>query len=165
MGMFDRPDRPRVSLKMTPLEKLIEIAALAGMVCNLIIFAYYWQKLPEATAGAAGRGLNVSNIFVFVTMLPVIVYLGATLFGMFPRWFNYPVRITEENAPREYRLAANLMRYVKAEVILCMLIIEWVFVQIGMGEDMSFSPFFIPIFLGMLIVTLVYFIYEMFKRK
>ncbi|MGA9141457.1 MAG: hypothetical protein WBZ29_14620 [Methanocella sp.] len=165
MGMFDRPYRPRVSLKMTPLEKVIEIAALAGMVCNLIIFAYYWPKLPEAAAGVSGLSINQANIFIIVTMLPVIVYLGATLFGMFPKWFNYPVRITDTNAPRQYRLAANMMRYMKAEVTLCMLIIEWVFVQIGMGEDMSFSPFFIPIFIGMLIVTLAYFLFEMFKQK
>lgn len=165
MGVFDRPDRPHVSLKMTQLEMLVEIAALAGMVCNMIVFAYYWAKLPEAAMSATGNGFNQANIFIFVTILPVTVYLGATLFGLFPRWFNYPVQITEANAPREYRLAANMMRYVKAEVILCMLIIEWVFVQIGMGEDMSFSPFFIPIFLGMLIVTLVYFLYEMFKQK
>lgn len=165
MGIFDRPDRPRVSLKMTPREMLIEIAALAGMSCNLIIFAYYWPKLPDAAIGATGGGLNQANIYIFVTMLPVIVYLVATLFGLFPRWFNYPVKITEENARREYTLAANLMRYMKAEVTLCMLIIEWVFVQISMGEDMSFSPFFIPIFIGMLIVTLTGFFYEMYRQR
>jgi len=165
MGIFDRPDRPHVSLKMTPLEMLIEIAALAGISSNLILFAYYWPKLPDAAIGVTGGGLNQANIYIFVTMLPVIVYLVATLFGLFPRLFNYPVKITDENAPREYRLAANLMRYMKAEVALCILIIEWVFVQISMGEDMSFSPFFIPIFLGMLIVTLAYFLYEMFKQR
>jgi hypothetical protein len=165
MGLFDRPDRPHVSLKMTPLEMLIEIAALAGMALNLIIFAYYWPKLPDTAIGVTGGGLYQANIYIFVTMLPVIVYLVATLFGLFPRWFNYPVKISEENAPRQYRLAGNLMRYMKAEVTLCMLIIEWVFVQISMGEDMSFSPFFIPIFIGMLIVTLAYFFYEMYKQR
>ncbi len=30
---------------------------------------------------------------------------------------------------------------------------------------MSFSPLFIPIFIGMLIVTLAYFLYEMFRQK
>jgi hypothetical protein len=151
---------------MLPLEILVEIAAFAGLVINLAIFAYYWPKLPGAAAGAAGlAGWNRANVFIFVTMLPMVIYLGASLMGMFPQWFNYPVRVTEENAPRLYRLAANMMRYVKAEVTLCMLIIEWVFVQIGMGEDMSFSPYFIPIFIGMLILTLVFFIYEMYRQK
>jgi hypothetical protein len=105
---------------------------------------YYWPKLPEAAAGAFGLIMNQANIFVFVTMPPVIVYLVAMLFGIFPRWYKYPVRITDDNAPREYRLAANLMRYVKAEVTLCMAIIEWVFAQIATGENISFSPAFIP---------------------
>jgi hypothetical protein len=150
---------------MTPFEMLLEIAALAGMACNLIIFAYYWPKLPYAPAGTTPLAMGQMNIFIFVTILPVAVYLFATNFSIFPRLFNYPVPITDENAAREYRLAANMMRYVKAEVTLCMLIIEWVFVQIAMGEDMSFSPYFVPIFIGMLIITIAYFLYEMYKQR
>jgi hypothetical protein len=45
---------------------------------------YYWPKLPEAAAGAFGLIMNQANIFIFMTMPPVIVYLVAMLFGIFP---------------------------------------------------------------------------------
>jgi hypothetical protein len=95
----------------------------------------------------------------------MIIYPGATLIGLYPRWFNYPVKITRENAAREYRVAANMLRVVKAEVVVCMLIIEWVFINISMGEDMTLSPPFMILFLGLLALTVLYFIYEMHGRN
>jgi hypothetical protein len=166
MGLFDKPDRPAAGLKMTSLEIVVEAGALAGIAANLILFVYYWPKLPyDATASRASMGLNRSAMFTFVTMMPLIIYFGATVMGFFPRWFNYPVKITQENAAREYRLAANMLRVVKAEVAVCMLIIEWVFINIGMGEDMTISPPFMILFLGLLAMTILYFIYEMRRQK
>jgi hypothetical protein len=97
--------------------------------------------------------------------MPLIIYFGTTVMGLFPRLFNYPVKITPENAEREYRLAANMLRAVKVEVAVCMLIIEWVFINIGMGEDMTISPPFLILFLGLLAVTILYFVYEMHRHK
>lgn len=79
--------------------------------------------------------------------------------------FNYPVKITPDNAGREYRLAANMLRVVKAEVAVCMLIMEWVFINISIGEDMTLSPPFLVLFIGLLALTIVYFVYEMRKQK
>jgi hypothetical protein len=165
MGIFDKPDRPAASLKMTRLEIVVEAGALAGIAANLILFAYYWPKLPDAAAGTASIGLNRSAMFTFVTLMPLIIYFGTTIMGLFPRWFNYPVKITPENAASEYRIAANMLRAVKAEVIVCMLIIEWVFINIGMGEDMSLSPPFLILFVGLLAMTILFFIYEMHRHK
>jgi hypothetical protein len=120
--------------------------------------------MPDA-AGVASTGLNRSAMFTFVTLMPLIIYFGTTIMGLFPRLFNYPVKITAENAAREYRLAANMLRAVKAEVVVCMLIIEWVFINIGMGEDMTLSPPFMILFVGLLAATILYFVYEMYRHK
>jgi len=150
---------------MTRLETVVEAGALAGIAINLILFVYYWPKMPDAAAGVASTGLNRSAMFTFVTLMPLIIYFGTTIMGLFPRLFNYPVKITAENAAREYRLAANMLRAVKAEVVVCMLIIEWVFINIGMGEDMTLSPPFMILFLGLLAATILYFVYEMYRHK
>ncbi len=161
MGLFETPNRPKVALPLKPLEIAAELFTLVCIVANLALFAHYWPLLP----GMPTEGINRLSLFLFVTLLPVVVYLGATIMGLFPRGFSYPVRITADNAAREYRLGANLLRAVKAEVALCMLDIEWVFINIGMGEDMSLSTEFIIVFLGMLVVTMLYFVYEMNRQK
>jgi L-asparagine transporter-like permease len=79
--------------------------------------------------------------------------------------FNYPVKITPENAGREYQLAANMLRVINAKVAVCMLIMEFVFINISMGEDMALSPPFLVLYIGLLTLTIVYFVYEMRKQK
>ena len=168
MAIFDKPnkDRPKVSHKLTPLEMAVEAGALIGIVANMLLFVYYWPKLPDvAAAGIGNTGLSRSAMFSFVTLMPMVIYLGATVMGFFPRWYQYPVKITPENAAREYGLAANMLRVVKAEVVICMLIVEWVLINIGMGQDMTLSPPFMILFLGLLALTILFFIYEMQKQK
>jgi hypothetical protein len=68
MGIFDRPDGPAASLTMMPREIVVEVGALAGIAAKLIIFLYYWPKLPDnAATGMASTGLNRSAMFTFVT--------------------------------------------------------------------------------------------------
>jgi hypothetical protein len=166
MGIFDKPERPVVRLKMTTLELVVEAVALAGIVANVILFIYYWPKLPDvAVAGFGSAGLSRSAMFSFVTLLPMIIYVGATLLGLFPSGFKYPVKITQDNAAREYRLAANMLRVIKAEVVVCMLILEWVFINIALGEDMTISLPFMILFFGLLALTILFFVYEMRKQK
>lgn len=166
MGIFDKPERPVVRLKMATLELVVEAVALAGIVANVILFLYYWPKLPDvAAAGIGSAGLSRSAMFSFVTLLPMIIYVGATLLGLFPSSFKYPVKITQDNAAREYRLAADMLRVVKAEVVVCMLILEWVFINIAMGEEMTISPPFMVLFFGLLALTILFFVYEMHKQK
>ena len=166
MSIFDKPnaDRPKVSLRMTSLEMAVEAIALAGIAVNLLLFVVYWPKLPD-TAVAAGAGVSRSTMFMLVTLLPFVVYISTTAMGFFPRLFSYPVKITTENAAREYGLAAGLLRVVKAEVVVGMLIVEWVFINISMGEDMTLSPPFMILFFGLLVLTILYFVYEMYKQK
>jgi hypothetical protein len=166
MGIFDRPGRPVAKIRMTKLELVVEAVALAGIVANVILFLYYWPKMPDvAVASTGSAGLSRSAMFSFVTLLPMIIYVGATLLGLFPSGFKYPVKITRDNAAREYRLAANILRVVKAEVVVCILILEWVFINIAMGEEMTISPPFMVLFLGLLALTILFFVYEMHKQK
>ena len=161
MGLFETPYRPKVAMPLKPLEIGVELFTLACIIANLALFAHYWPLLP----GAPTEGINRLSLFLFVTLLPMVVYLGATVMGLFPRGFSYPVPITAENAAREYRLGTNMLRSVKAEVALCMLDVEWVFINIGMGEDMSLSTEFVIVFLGILVITILFFLYEMNRQK
>lgn len=164
-GLFEKPVRPEVGLKMSRFEWLLEIVALAGIAANLALLACFWPQMPETTATTTTPGMSRTGIFMFVTLLPVVACLGATLLGRFPKWFNYPVEITKENAAREYRLAADMLRVVKAEVVLGMLYVEWAFIQVALGNSASLTLEYLVVFLILLVATALYFIYQMIKQK
>jgi hypothetical protein len=60
MAIFDKPtkDRPKVDLKTTWPELAVEALAQAGIAINLLLFVYYWPKLPEVATSVARTGLN-----------------------------------------------------------------------------------------------------------
>ena len=171
MGMFDRPDRPKAVVKTTPWEMAVEVVALAALLLNIAIMAYFWSQLPyfipmqASQGGLAVTGWSRTTALGVVTLLPLVIYAGTTLMGRFARWFSYPVPITAENAAREYRLAANLLRYIKAEVMVSMLYVEWVYIQIGLGNVASLHVLFLPALMAVLAITFAYFFFEMFRQK
>jgi hypothetical protein len=165
MGIFEKPVRPAVRLPLTPAEAGIELLALAAILLNILLEVLFWPQLPDQVSlGAVAMG-NTKMIFLFLTIVAAVVYGGTTLLGLFPRHFNYPVPITAENAPRQYRNAANMMRSVKLVVMLGMLYAEWSFIQAGLGNAWSMSPAFIPALLIVLGITMGYFFFQMFRLR
>jgi hypothetical protein len=171
MSTFLALKRPKIKQQLTQLDKVVEIIALAVLLINLGLIAYNWQSLPDTMPGLLTPNGSDSNEWGKTTMVaivsgvPLVVYIGATLLSRFPQFMNYPVRITEENAAREYRNAASMARYVKAEVMIIMLFMEWTAIQMGLGNDASLPSMFMPASTGVLAITLGYYIYEMFHLK
>lgn len=170
MSIFESPKRPAVKLPLTRIEIGVELLALAAILLNILLEVAYWPQLPDQVllnTGATGAGTlgSTREIFLFLTIVAAFVYAGTTLMSLFPRWFNYPVQITEENAPGQYRNAANLMRSVKLEVMLGMLYVEWSFIQMGLGSHWTISSLFIPALLALLAATILYFVIQMFRLR
>jgi uncharacterized membrane protein len=171
MSTFQALKRPKIKLQTTQIEKAVEIFALAILLINLALIAYNWQSLPDPMPGLLTPNGSDSAEWSKMTMLmvvsgaPLVIYAGATLLSKFPQYMNYAVQITEENAPREYKNMANMTRYVKAEVMIIMLFVEWTAIQAGLGNDASLPPIFLPVCGGVLAITMGYFVYEMFRLK
>ncbi len=66
--------------------------------------------------GAADRYGDRSSLLGL--LIPAaIIYVSLTVLWSFPRIYNYPVRITVENAARQYALAARLILLLKTEIM------------------------------------------------
>ena len=165
MGIFSRPKRPEYKLQLTPIELIVELAALAAILLNIALEVVYWPTLPAQVQLNASALGNTRMIFLFLTIIAAFVYACLSVMSLFPQLFNYPVEITAENAPRQYRHMANMMRSVKLEIMLAMLYIEWAFIQAGQGTLPEVSPLFIPALLVALALTMGYFLFQMISQK
>lgn len=100
-----------------------EVLSLFFLAATLIIVSAGYGSLPDSIplhfnfSGQADSMGGKINIFI----LPVIsfaMYLLLTLIQRVPHSFNYPVKITEENASFQYHLAVKMLRYLKLLIIL-----------------------------------------------
>ncbi len=100
--------------------------------------------------------------------LPIM--LGATV-GMLhltskmsPENFNYPVKITEENAAYYYRKTRLGLALMNLVIGLTALFITWKMIAIALGNSSSFSAWFIPIFLLTIAIPIVVMVYPPYPK-
>lgn len=148
------PDRPRLELPRTPAEWMVEAFGGLGLVLILAATAWLWPQLPERIpmhfdfAGNVDRYGSRGEWFL-LPAVALAVYAGLTFLARVPHRFNFPVRITPENAARQYRLGRLLVTGLKAAVVWLFLATMVEVGRVALEPGTSPSPFVIvvPLFL------------------
>jgi uncharacterized membrane protein len=145
--------RPKIRVTPSQTDITVEITTAIGMLTSVIIMALYWQRLPATIPthfgfnGQPDAWGSKSTIF----LLPAIsigMYLLLTIVSRFPHIFNYPMKITQENAERQYRLAVSMMRWLKLELAWMFTYLTWSTILVALGKAHGLGS-------GFAIITLI----------
>ncbi|MFM9946367.1 MAG: DUF1648 domain-containing protein [Saprospiraceae bacterium] len=143
-------DSVNINLKKSVLEKICDALALTGLALLLILIAVYWSKLPDTIpihfnlAGEADGWGRKATILV-LPGIALFIYVTMTLVIQSSKNINYPVRITPENAERQYRLARHLIAVMKAAVVWGLLGLTWLILRTALsaGAQLGSWPAFV----------------------
>lgn len=110
------------SLKDTPREILLTRLAFLFVVGTSAWLALQWPSIPELIPSpfrksgelTLGPVLTSKNALWTVPVLSVIQFLFLTWIREIPHRHSYPVRITEENASRQYALSRLVTAQIRA---------------------------------------------------
>lgn len=149
-------DRPLVPIRQTRISTGLDAIALLGLVVSIAIAVYSWSSLPETIPihfGINGRPDGWGNKLVFwiFPWLNLAIVVGFTFLRRYPHTFNYPVRITPENAEIQYAIAIDLLNWFKAEYAWLFVWIEW---QIANALKVS-NPVLDPSVLIVLVILIL----------
>jgi uncharacterized membrane protein len=162
----DRKVRPRIKLKPGATDIILEKLALACLISVFLMPAIYYQQLPESIPRHFdGEGLpdgysHKSIIWLF-SVIGAAMYIGLKWLSSYPHIFNYPVKITEQNAERCYKLGVRMIRIMNLSISGMMAYIIYVTLHIALGHQQSLGQYFLPLILMLLLSTCIYFIYQM----
>jgi len=110
-------------------------------------------------------GAILSTLFI----LPgsgVIMYIIMTVVSLFPHIFNFPVKITPENAEVQYRLAVRLIRIIKTVILIMFAYISFMTVKTARGSAEGLGKVFLPVFLAATFgIIIYYFIQSLGNRR
>ncbi len=160
-----KKDQPRLDLEPTGLERSLIVLAWLAVALNVAVVIYYWPDLPsEAPQHFNARGeVDGSGPRVLLPLLPglSIVLVGALSWMMrYPYLYNYLWPITEENAPRQYELANQMMAAILAIISFMFAMLSWEICRIAVGESGSMAPYFVPAMLILLFGSIgIYFVH------
>lgn len=164
-------ERPKIKLEWTFLDRILEITgwfALVGLWILLKVADY--PDLPDTipthfnTFGQVdGHGGKIT--LLILPVIATVLFFGMTILNMFPAIFNYPVKITQENALKQYTNATRLIRYLKLVIVVVFGIIGFSMIQNAQGKAEGMGIWVLPLMLGLIFIPLIIYISWSFKNK
>ncbi|MBV5314103.1 MAG: DUF1648 domain-containing protein [Prolixibacteraceae bacterium] len=162
--------RPRIKIERTSLDKVVDLAGWLVLAGLWLMILLNYADLPETipthfdAAGKADDYGSKSTIF----MLPVIatiLYAGMTRLNLFPHIFNFPTKITTENALGQYTNSTQMMRYVKLVIVFLFTIIVFKTMQTATGKSDGLGIWFLPLVLVLALAPFVVYLLRFYRAK
>lgn len=162
--------RPIFVLPHSPYTLLWDGMAIAALAANLVIALHAWLVLPDRIPvqfSAHGTPSEWGSKAI-VMLLPLTSWLLATTFNIirrYPHTFNYPVRITQANAIQQYRLAHDLLDWLKVEITWFFAYLTWqlyIMAKTSHGTWVLIGPLG---FLGLILSTSAYYLWRAWRSQ
>lgn len=162
--------QPKIQVPLTTADRLLEGVALLLLLGSWVYAFVMYPKLPETIAihfdGQGNPDGYGGKIFFWgETLAGTALYALLTFLGRHPEWFNYPVAITSNNAPRLYHWALQMMRSLKVVLVGIFAAIQWQTVQVALRPDFSGTSYVIGGILLALFGTIFYYLIQLFKQS
>jgi uncharacterized membrane protein len=156
-----KPEQPRLTLERTTLDLFLDGLAIASWMSGLAVVLSSWSDLPERLpmhfdmAGQPNRWGPRGELFVLPTISFVLLISMAVL-SRFPHIYNYLVVITEQNAPRQYRLAVRLIQSLNILLQALFAVIVWIVIRASQGHSHP-GVWLVPVLVaGTFVLLIVY---------
>lgn len=162
--------RPKIKMKLTVTDNFLEIIGWMAIAVIWTLTITSYPKLPEIIPthyNYAGEvdGYGGKRKILGLPIVATILFVGITILNKFPHIFNYPTKITENNALRQYSIATRMMRYLKLFLVVLLGLIVFKTIQNANGQTDGLGTWFLPLALGLIFLPVIYFMIELFKAK
>jgi len=162
--------RPRIQINLTPTDYFIETIGVIGIICLFFFPIYFFNDLPNQIPkhyNAMGQVDSYANrgMIWLVPAIGLIIYVGLTFLNKFPFIFNYPTKVTNENAEKLYTIGTRTIRLLKVVVILLFAFLNYKTILIALNKATEIGKFYLPILLIVLATIIGTMIYKMTRSK
>jgi uncharacterized membrane protein len=162
--------RPKPKIELTSADLVIEVAG--WLMVALLWVATFWDYsgLPDQIPvhfGASGKADSFGNKtnLLMLPILGTVMYIGLTLLTRIPHVFNYPAKITPENALRQYTNAIRMIRVLKFIVVLVFTLIVLGTLRTVSGKSDGLGAWFLPLTILLFVIPFVFYIPGLTKNK
>ncbi len=160
-----RKDRPRLDIKKEPIDVKIEVAGFIGLLVLIALPIYFYDALPDTIPkhyGFSGEpdGYGGKGYIWTLPLLGILMYGGLYWISKYPHTFNYPQRVTKENAERLYTAATRMIRTLNTLVTCGFALITYATIQTALGNQEGLGSSFTPLFMIAIFGTSGYFLFK-----
>ena len=161
-------DKPKIKIQTTRTDWILEVIALIGLLLTIFLVIISYNDLPDViprhyTGNGQPDGYGTKSLLFIVPAMAIAIYIAMTLAARYPNTLNYPVRITLENASKQYANLIMMMRIIKLLIVAMSLYLTFATIQIGLGKMHGLGNWFLPLTVLSLLGTIGIFIHRGFR--
>lgn len=165
-----RPERPRIEIVPTPLDKALGWLSLAGVLFTVILLASTWLKLPERvpthfSLSGVVDGWGSRNTLLFFAIMPLVSHFGLGAIARVPWTYNYPAEVTAGNCERLYRLGRSMILWMRTETVWLFAVLEWQMIQVALQGARGANQVLVFAAVGAIWGTIICFIVPMYRLR
>ena len=157
-------------IAMSGVDYFLEITGVIGLFALFALALYHFPNLPGQIPGhynASGQpdAYSSRNTIWALPLLGLVFYIGLTFLNRYPHVFNYPVKVTEENAQKLYSISTRMIRILKNLMVIIFFYINYQTIKVALNQSSGLGEVFLPIALIVVFGYLAVMIYKMAKSK
>lgn len=162
--------KPKLLVKRKLVDYVVEVFTFLAVLISFAVPLFYYQELPEDipmhfnASGTADR-LGPRNSIWILPVLGAVLCWGIHRLIKFPHLFNYPHKITSENAAENYRIAQCSLRFINFIIAGSIAYITYKIILTSLGRSEGLSPQFLIIFSVLMLGTPLFFMLKMRWKK
>ena len=104
-------------------------------------------------------------VMFLLPTIGTVLFAGLLLVNKYPYKFNYPAKITYENALKQYTLATKIIRFLKSSIMILFDFIVVMIYSSSSGKSDGSIFFIIPIIILLILAPTFFYIYKSHKAK
>jgi len=158
-------------LKKTTYDKILEVVAIAALLVGFYPLLYYSSIDSNAVLpthyniiGEIDGWGNRSALWT-MALIGLTFYIGLSVLQKYPQIYNYPCKVTEQNAHYLYRLGVQLIRQMKVLLVLIFSYANNSIYRVAIGKTIGPDGFVVSVFLLLMLSLLTIYIVKMMQYK
>jgi uncharacterized membrane protein len=159
-------ERPRIPIQSTSTDKWLDWISYFLLFFLIAYPIYFYSSLPDTIPahmnieGQVDRYGSKETIWV-MPAVGLFLFIMLTILLRFPHIYNYPVKVTQQNAGRIYKSGISFIRIVRLWMVIVLIIVIISFIrmatEINKNSDTWLLPVIMLLALGMLVFSVVRF--------
>ena len=161
-------NRPILKIALTSADKLVETLGWIVLLAIWVLTVTNYPNLPDTipthfNASGEADGFGGKATILTLPIVASILFVGLTILNKYPHLFNYPIKMTADQALNQYTNATKLVRYLKFSIVVIFGLIVLQTIRKVNGEADGLGEWFLSLTLGLIFIPMGYFIFKSFQ--
>ena len=163
-------ERPRIQILPTTTDKWLDVISYLLLILLIAYPVYSYASLPNTIpvhmniAGEVDR-YGSKAIILLLPAVGVFQFILLTILLRYPHIYNYPGKVTEQNALIVYTAGLRFMRIIRLWALIILILVTVSFIRVALNRQENSERWLVPVVFLSSVVLIIYVLIKFMRIK